>query len=156
MVNAHRHQSGFSLVELLVVTAVVGIGSAVAIASWTRVASTANLRESFVDTAAAAKRSAAGALGGTAARFSVERDGRLGRGLTVNPKYIPAPPGTEPAGEVEFEGGTGNARVNGRRAVASIVLCEEGQREFACAIVCGTAGRVELRTYSNGQWSDFR
>ena len=152
----HRRESGSSLLELIVVLAIAAIGAAVAAASFTRTSEIANLRESSVDTAAAVRRKATSALGGSAGTFSIERDGLVRPGLTANPKYIPPPPGTEPANEIAFEGGTGNTHVDGRRAVASLVLCEEGHREFAYAIVCGTAGRVELRTYSDGEWRPFQ
>jgi len=155
MSRGHQ-QRGLSLVELLVVLAVVAVGGALAVASFARVSSTASLRESFVDTAAAARRRATNAVGGAADAFVLDRDGRLAAGLTVNPKYIPTPPGTEPANAIEFEGGTGNARLAGRRAVVSIVVAEEGASDFAYAIVCGTAGRVELRTYANGAWRGFQ
>jgi prepilin-type N-terminal cleavage/methylation domain-containing protein len=155
-VQRTRHSRGFSLVELIVVAAVVAVGAAVAVVSLARVSSTASARESFVDTAAAAKRAAASAVGGRATTFSAERDGRVARGMTVNPKYVPAPPGTEAADEIEFEGGTGNARIGGQRAVASIVMAEEGRRDFAYAVVAGTAGRIELLTYADGVWRPFQ
>jgi prepilin-type N-terminal cleavage/methylation domain-containing protein len=150
--DSHR---GLSLVEALVVLAVVAVGAAVAVASLAQVARTATLRESFVDVAAAARRKATGAVAGPAARFDLERDAALPAGVTVNPKYVPTPPGTEAARVVELEGGTGNARLGGRRAVASVVFAEEGHRGFAYAIVFGAAGRVELQTFTDGEWRRF-
>lgn len=147
--------SGFSLVELLVVVAFVAALGAVAISTLTLVRKTADLRTSFMDTAVAIKRKATSAVGGDAQTFVMERDAVLGSGLTINPKYIAPPSGTEQVSEIAFEGGTGNARVGGRRAVVSIVVAEEGNRDLAHAIVAGTGGRVELVTYSNGQWRRF-
>ena len=155
MMTLRHGQPGFSLVEALVVLAIVSVGAAVAVASLARVSESATLRESFVDTAAAARRKATDAVAGPANRFDVARDGRLPASVAINPECIPAPPGTEAANAVEFEGGTGNARVCGRRTVASIVVAEAGDHGFAYAMVFGTAGHVELRTFTDGQWRRF-
>jgi type II secretory pathway pseudopilin PulG len=148
--------SGFSLVELLVIAAVVAVASVVAVPVVSSMMSASDTRQAFVETANAARRRASSAVGGDRATFSAERDGYLTAGLTVNPKYIPAPDGTEPVSEIEFEPQTGTARAAGRRAVVSIVIAEAGNREFAHAIVAGTAGRIELKTFANGQWSEFK
>jgi type II secretory pathway pseudopilin PulG len=141
---------------LLVVIAIVAVGSAVAVPIVSTMVSASDTRQAFVETANAARRRASSAVGGERATFSATRDGHLAAGLSINPDCIPAPGGTEPVSEIDFEAGTGTARVAGRRAVVSIVIAETGNRDFAHAIVAGTAGRIELKTYSNGQWSEFR
>lgn len=148
--------SGFSLVELLVVIAVLAIAAALAAPVVSRIMSASATRQAFVETANAARRRASSSVGGERTTFSAERDGLLTPGLTVNPKYIPAPEGTEPVSEIEFEARTGTARTGGRRAVVSIVIAEEGNRDFAHAIVAGTAGRVELKTFAAGEWKEFK
>jgi prepilin-type N-terminal cleavage/methylation domain-containing protein len=149
-------QEGFSLVELIVAVAIVAVAAFVAVPVVSTMMRAADTRQAFVETANAARRRASSAVGGERAAFSAERDGHLSAGLTINPKYIPAPEGTEPVSEIEFEAQTGTARVAGRRAVVSIVIAEAGTRDFAHAIVAGTAGRIELKTYTNGRWSEFK
>lgn len=154
--NEQRSQRGFSLVEMLIVAAVVAIAGAIAVASFSSASNTSALRTTFVDAAAAIKRTALRAMGGSAERFSVARDAGLPDGFAVNPEGIPAPPGTERVSEIEFDGGSGDVRANGHRAVVSVVIAERGRSDFAYAIVAGTAGRVELRTYSDGTWREFQ
>lgn len=146
---------GFSTVELLVVLGIVVIVAAIVIPGLLASRRTEAFETAVAEMRSAIEIAAARSREGTSVTFAAGNALAAERpSVTINPKFVPPPDGTEIAPVVVFQGGTGNPHVDGVQRGFSVVVSETNGETIShsSAIVVTSVGTVSRWDLDGRTW----